>query len=41
MGLVGVSRLDELNASYVKESRAVTAAHELGALPLLPEDLRL
>jgi isopentenyl diphosphate isomerase/L-lactate dehydrogenase-like FMN-dependent dehydrogenase len=41
MGLVGVRRLDELNASYVKASRAVTAAHELGALPFLPEHLRL
>jgi isopentenyl diphosphate isomerase/L-lactate dehydrogenase-like FMN-dependent dehydrogenase len=41
MGLIGVSRLDELNASYVKASRPVTAAHELGALPFLPESLRL
>jgi isopentenyl diphosphate isomerase/L-lactate dehydrogenase-like FMN-dependent dehydrogenase len=41
MGLVGVRRLDELDASFVKASRAVTAAHELGAFPSLPEDLRL
>jgi isopentenyl diphosphate isomerase/L-lactate dehydrogenase-like FMN-dependent dehydrogenase len=41
MGLVGVRRLDELDMSYVKASRAVTAAHELGAFPFLPEHLRL
>jgi isopentenyl diphosphate isomerase/L-lactate dehydrogenase-like FMN-dependent dehydrogenase len=41
MGLIGVRRLDELDASYVKAARAVTAAHELGAFPLLPENLRL
>jgi hypothetical protein len=34
-------RLDQLNASYVKAPRAVTAAHGLGALPFLPEHLRL
>lgn len=41
MGLIGVRRLDELDASYVKASRPVTAAHELGAFPFLPEGLRL
>lgn len=41
MGLVGVNWLDELDASFIKASRAVTAAHELGAFPFLPEDLRL
>jgi isopentenyl diphosphate isomerase/L-lactate dehydrogenase-like FMN-dependent dehydrogenase len=37
MGLIGVRRLDELDASYVKAPRPVTAAHELGAFPFLPE----
>jgi hypothetical protein len=36
-----VRRLDELDVSYVKALRAVTAAHELGAFPFLPEHLRL
>ena len=41
MGLIGVSALCQLDASYVTDAPAVTAAHELGALPLLNDEFRL
>ena len=41
MGLIGVTALDQLNPSYVTAAPAVTAAHELGALPLLGQEVRL
>ena len=41
MGLIGVTALDQLTPRYVTDAPAVTAAHELGALPLLGEDVRL
>jgi hypothetical protein len=40
MGLTGVSSLDQLDPSYVKEARAVSQAHELSAFPFLPEEIR-
>ena len=40
MGLTGISSLDELDPSYVKEARAVSQAHELSAFPFLPEEIR-
>ena len=40
MGLTGVATLDELDASYVKEARAVSQSHELSAFPFLPEEIR-
>lgn len=41
MGLIGITRLDQLDRSYVTKAAPVTTAHELGAFPLLREDLRL
>jgi isopentenyl diphosphate isomerase/L-lactate dehydrogenase-like FMN-dependent dehydrogenase len=41
MGLIGVTRLSELNPRFVTRGAAVTPAHELGTLTLLPEGLRL
>ena len=40
MGLTGVSSLDQLDPSYVKEARSVSQAHELSAFPFLPEEIR-
>ena len=40
MGLIGVSSLDQLDASYVKEARSVSQSHELSAFPFLPEEIR-
>lgn len=40
MGLVGVSSLDQLDESFVKEARAVDRATELSAFPFLPEGIR-
>ena len=40
MGLMGVSSLGQLDASFVKEVRNVEAAHELSAFPFLPEEIR-
>ena len=41
MGLIGITSIDRLGPSYVTAAPAVTAAHELGAFPLLPDDFRL
>ncbi|MDE0385482.1 MAG: alpha-hydroxy acid oxidase [Defluviicoccus sp.] len=41
MGLIGVTSLAELNPRYVTEAPAVTEATELGAFPLLGEEIRL
>ncbi len=41
MGLIGISSIDELDASYVTEAAAVTEAVELGAFPFLPDEPRL
>ena len=41
MGLIGISSLDQLDASFVKEARAVSLAHELSAFPFLPEGIRI
>ena len=40
MGLTGVSSLDQLDPSFVKEARAVSQSHELSAFPFLPEETR-
>ncbi len=40
MGLIGVTSLDQLDSRYVTRAPAVTAAHELGALPLLEDRFR-
>ncbi len=40
MGLIGVSSLDQLDASFVKEVRAMERSHELSAFPFLPEEIR-
>lgn len=40
MGLIGVSSLDQLDPSFVKEARAVDASNELSAFPFLPEEIR-
>ena len=40
MGLTGVSSLDQLDPSFVKEARAVSQSHELSAFPFLPEEIR-
>lgn len=40
MGLIGVASLAELDASFVKEARAVDRSHELSAFPFLPEEIR-
>ena len=41
MGLIGITSLDQLDPSYVTEAPAVTEATELGAFPLLGEEIRL
>ena len=41
MGLIGITSLDRLDPSYVTEAPAVTEATELGAFPLLGEEIRL
>ena len=40
MGLVGVTSIDELDSSFVKEAVAVDASNELSAFPFLPEEIR-
>ena len=40
MGLTGVSSLDQLDPSFVKEAHAVSQSHELSAFPFLPEEIR-
>ncbi len=40
MGLIGVSSLGELDASFVKEARTARHAGELSAFPFLPEEIR-
>ncbi len=40
MGLIGVSSLDQIDESFVKEARAVGVSHELSAFPFLPEEIR-
>ncbi len=40
MGLLGVTALDQLDPGYLAPAPAVTAAHELGALPFLDDDFR-
>lgn len=41
MGLIGITRLDQLSPDFVTEAPAVTEANELGAFQLLPNGLRL
>ena len=41
MGLIGVTALEQLDATYLAPARAVTAAHEFGALPFLDDAFRL
>ncbi len=40
MGLIGVSSLDQIDESFVKEARAAGKSHELSAFPFLPEEIR-
>ena len=40
MGLIGISSLDELDGSFVKEAAAAAEAHELSAFPFLPDHVR-
>ena len=40
MGLIGVTSINQLDPTFVKEARAVDASNELSAFPFLPEEIR-
>jgi glycolate oxidase len=40
MGLLGVTRLDQLDASFLTDAKPVTPAHATSAFPHLPDEIR-